>query len=196
MTERLHFLLLSYFWINTYPTKTCTYFHQKDRHSSRFKQHNFKVPSNWEHQKSHQWWSGKMGLYYTTEYYAVTKTNNVCVSHRQSSRHKTTQLIPNRCLLHHSMYRKYRGEHNSFMLFKEVETGSHRKGRGRGRVPGCQERSFLDLCANQICADQIRCKKSASSIPWRYIHIYTFLYVFSKIPLIHPQTAAQNLLLW
>ena len=38
----------------------------------------------------------------------------------------------------HIIQCKYRGEHSSFVLFKEVEMGSHRKGQGWGEFPGGQ----------------------------------------------------------
>ena len=83
-----------------------------------------------------------MGLYYTTEYYAVMKTKkqHLCLTswvlHTQNNITFLTGAF-------HIIQCKYTGEHSSFVLFKEVEMGSHRKGQRWGESQGARNILFL-----------------------------------------------------
>ena len=85
--------LLSYFWVNTYPTRTCTYFHQKDRRFNKLSSTVSKFPRTGNSRNPIDSEVGKWGYIIpqnTTQWWK--QTNNICVSHRESSRHKTTSL--------------------------------------------------------------------------------------------------------
>ena len=83
-----------------------------------------------------------MGLYYTTEYYAVMKTNkqHLCLTSWVLQTQNNITFLTGAFYI---IQCKYRGEHSSFMLFEEVETGSHRKGWGWGEFQGARNILFL-----------------------------------------------------